>query len=361
MKLTVQTSLLQQLVAKAVKGASNNKMIPITSLMAIEYKNGLLTLTTTDATNTLKVFQKVPEQPDLYVVVPADIFSKLVARTTTENITLELKQDSLEMCGNGKYNLNLPLDEGGNLIRFPEDLTTFNNNEVAIKSTDIKKLLTTNKAALAQTLEIPCITGYYCGNGEVITTDTFKVCHSEVKLFSQPVLLPPELVELLALADEEVIKAYRGSNGKILFTTPTMSVCGVELEDIGEYPIKPIRGFLDAGFPSVCTLNRTALLDVLNRLSLFVAPYDNNALSMTFNNDGVMISSKKSNGTETIKYETSKDFKPYTCWIDIQLFASQVAAQTTDTVELWYGHDIAIKMVSEGVTQIVVLIEDDGK
>lgn len=360
MKLTVQTSLLQQMVAKAVKGASNNKMIPITSLMAIEYKDGLLTLTTTDATNTLKVFQKVPGQPDLYVVVPADIFSKLVARTTTENITLELKQDSLEMCGNGKYNLNLPLDEGGNLIRFPEDTTEYEGKEVTIKSVDVKKLLTTNKAALAQTLEIPCITGYYCGKGEVITTDTFKVCHSEVKLFTKPALLPPELIDLLALADEEVIKVQR-EDSKILFTTPTMSVSGVELEDIGEYPIKPIRGFLDANFPSVCTLNRTALLDVLNRLSLFVAPYDNNALSMTFNNDGVMISSRKSNGTETIKYETSKDFKPYTCWIDIQLFASQVAAQTTDTVELWYGHDIAIKMVSEGVTQIVVLIEDDGK
>jgi DNA polymerase III sliding clamp (beta) subunit (PCNA family) len=359
MKITVKTSLLQQMVAKVVKGASNNKMIPITSLMAIEQKDGVLTLTTTDSTNTFKVFNKLPEQEEFYVVVPVDIFSKLVARTTTENITLTLNDDSLEMCGNGKYNIDLQLDEVGNLIRFPEPKFDASGDEVTIKSVDVKKILTTNKAALATTLEIPCITGYYCGKDEVITTDTFKVCHNPVSLFSEPALLPPELLDLLALADEEVIKVSRNGS-RIMFHTPTMSVYGVELEDIEEYPIEAIGQFLDVHFTSVCTVNRTALLDVLNRLSLFVAPYDNNSLRLTFNNDSLMISSKKSNGTEAIKYETSKNFTPFTCCIDIALFASQVAAQTTDTVELWYGHDTAVKMVSEGVTQIIALVGEDN-
>ena len=34
-KLTVKTTILQDLVAKSVRGAGNNKLLPITSLMEI--------------------------------------------------------------------------------------------------------------------------------------------------------------------------------------------------------------------------------------------------------------------------------------------------------------------------------------
>ena len=58
MKLRLETIVLQEMVAKAVKGAANNKMIPITSLMAIELKDNRLVITTTDASNTLKIVKE---------------------------------------------------------------------------------------------------------------------------------------------------------------------------------------------------------------------------------------------------------------------------------------------------------------
>ena len=105
MKLTLKTLKLQEMVSKAIKGASNNKMIPITSLMAIQWQDGVLTLITTDAANTLKIIDKV-EGEEFYVVVQTELFSKLVAKTTTETITLTLKESSLEVKGNGILILN---------------------------------------------------------------------------------------------------------------------------------------------------------------------------------------------------------------------------------------------------------------
>ena len=357
MKLKLKTLKLQEMVSKAVKGASNNKMIPITGLMAIVLKKGVLTLITTDATNTLKVMEKNIEGDDFYVVVQADIFSKLIAKTTTETITLTLKENSLEVKGNGTYNIELPLDEEGQLITFPEYKFDESVEKKVINLSTVKVLLNANKAAIAETMEIPCLTGYYFDD-KVITTDTFKVCSNDIKVFDDKVLLPSEMVELLAIMDEEKINVQVSGN-KILFTTNNVTVYGTQLDGIEDYPAEAIQAYLETEFTSMCKLPKSALLNVLDRLSLFVSTYDKNGVYLTFNNEGVLFSSKKSNGTELIKYQGSENFQPFTCCADIELLESQISAQDGEVVELWYGHEKAIKMTSGKITQIVALLEDD--
>lgn len=358
MKFKVTTQVLQDMVAKAVKGATNNKMIPITSLLAIELKEGVLTLTTTDGTNTLKVIKPDVIGDDFYAAVPEDIFSKLVSKTTTDSISLTLLENCLEVKGNGTYRIELPLDEEGKLIKFPNIVFDESIPASKIQLTTIKQILATNKAALAETMETPCLTGYYCGKDEVISTDTFKVCGNSIGVFDEPILISPEMMNLLSLMEDENIEV-RKSEGKILFTTPSVVVYGSELEGIEDYPVEAIHAYLDTEFGSMCKLPRTALLNVLDRLSLFISTYDKNGLFLTFTLEGLMISSKKSNGTELIKYQSSENFTPFTCCIDIELFKSQVSAQSGEIVELWYGHDKAIKMVFGKVTQIVALLEDE--
>lgn len=357
MKLKLKTLKLQEMVSKAIKGASNNKMIPITGLMAIVLKKGVLTLITTDATNTLKVMEKNIEGDDFYAVVQADIFSKLVAKITTETITLTLKENSLEVKGNGTYSIELPLDEEGQLIKFPEYKFDTKVEKSEINLSTVKVLLNANKAALAQTMEVPCLTGYYFDD-KVLTTDTFKVCSTDIKVFPDKVLLPAELMELLALMDEEKITVQVSGN-KILFSTNNVIVFGSQLEGIEDYPSEAINAYLETEFKSVCKLPKGAVLNLLDRLALFVATYDKNGVYLTFTKDGVIFSSKRSNGTELIKYQGSENFQPFTCCVDIELLKSQISAQTEEVVELWYGHEKAIKMTSGKITQIVALLEDD--
>ena len=63
--------------------------------------------------------QKGTKGDDFRVVVPADLFYKLASKVTTEHITLELKENSLEVVGTGTYQLDLLLDEDGNLGKIP--------------------------------------------------------------------------------------------------------------------------------------------------------------------------------------------------------------------------------------------------
>ena len=59
--IELQTSKLKEMVSRAVKGASFNSILPITSMMAVELKDNKLTLTTTDGTNYLYIVENKVE------------------------------------------------------------------------------------------------------------------------------------------------------------------------------------------------------------------------------------------------------------------------------------------------------------
>lgn len=94
MKLTVKTAQFQAMVSKAVRGAGLNKLLPITGMMCIEKKDGVLSIYTTDTANYLQVRMDLPEGDDIYVVVPADTFSKLISKMTSERITLSVLEET---------------------------------------------------------------------------------------------------------------------------------------------------------------------------------------------------------------------------------------------------------------------------
>ena len=362
MKLTLNTVKLQDMVSRAVKGASNNKLIPITSLMAIELgANHILTLTTTDATNYLYIDEHKVDGDEFYAVVPVDVFSKLIARMTCENVTLTVHPEIkiLEVRGNGNYKIELPLDENGQLIKYPNPYKDGKNADIKLNLSTVKVILDTLKSALATTLENPCYTGYYAGDS-VIATDTYKIANMDVSLFNEPVLVSAELMNLLSVITEENIKV--SIDGDVLqFATDTCRIYGRVMEGIEDFAVEPIMSLVNTEMDSQCSLNKTQLLQVLDRLSLFVGPYDKNAVRFTFTREGLEISSKASSSVEMIPYISSKDFREFTCMIDVQMITQEVKAVQTDAIEMYYGEDNAVIMKDGNITIVVALLEDEDE
>lgn len=360
MKITLKTEKLKEMVSRSIKGVGNNKLIPLTSLMAIELKNSKLTLITTDATNYLYIMEDGVVGDDFYVVVDADTFSKLVARMTCENITLEINSglSALEVKGNGTYKIELPLDEDGSPIKYPDPYSSYLDVVDAgeINRSTVQVILETIKPALATTLEVPCYTGYYMGN-QVVATDTYKIASMDIKLFNEAKLVSPELVDLLSVMSTEKIQVRTVGNN-IIYKTPDCVVVGKFMEGIEDYAIDPIMDLVQTDFDSFCSVSKTALLQLLDRLSLFVGTYDKNAIYLTFTTDGLQVSSKAANGVEIINYVTSDNFKDFTCVVDIQMLMQEVKSIQNDVIELYYGTDNAIKMTDGNITIIIALMED---
>lgn len=362
MKLTIGTEKLKEMVARAVKGVGNNKLIPLTSLMAIEVSDNKLTLTTTDATNYLYIIEDKVVADDFYIVVDANTFSKLISKMTCENIVLEVKSGTqiLKVTGNGTYKIELPLDENGEPIKYPNPYEVIResvNDVGTINRTTIQVILETIKPALAVTLENPCYTGYYIGDN-VVATDTYKIASMGVKLFDSPKLVGAELMDLLSVMNAEKISVAI-SDDDVIFSTDDCVICGKFMEGLEDYAIDAIMDLVNTKIDSFCVIPKSAILQLLDRLSLFVGTYDKNAIYLTFTRNGLQVSSKAANGVEIIEYTASENFKDFTCSVDIQMLMQEVKAIQNDVIELYYGEDNAIKMTDGNITVVVALLEDE--
>lgn len=356
-KMTIPTSKFQDMVSRAAKGASENKLIAITSMICIELKSNVLTLTTTDTANYLRVIAEKIEGDDMYAVVNVDLFSKLIAKMTSESITIQMTDSSLEVKGNGTYNIPLETDEDGP-VRYPEYKFQKKEEPETIHLSSIKNVLAINKAAVAKSFETPCLCGYYMGE-RIITTDGDVICFNDMKLFKSPALISPEMMMLLSLNTEEKISCYRDGDA-FLFETPNIVIYGVSHDGIEQFPVEEIQSYLDQEFPSMCKLPKALMQNVVDRLSLFIDQYDNNGAYFTFTKEGVKVQSKKSSSVEVIAYQESKNFSPFMCCVDIPLLREQIDANPGEFIELWYGHEAAIKMTSGKVTQVISLLEDEA-
>ena len=362
MKLKVKTDKLKEMVARVVKGAGNNKLIPLTQMIGLRMKKGVLTLTTTDGTNYLYIIQDKLEGEDFETVVPVELFSKLISKLTCESVTLEEKGTVIEITGNGKYSVPIQYDENGDVVNYPDPLSETKFKAKAsshVEGTTISFVLNSVKPALATTLEVPCYTGYYVGE-RVVATDSCLINSLDVALFKEPKLVSSEMMDLLSVMDSEKINVdFKDS--VICFRTPDCVLYGRELPGIEDYPIEAITPYItEMEFPSSCEVPKTTLLQLLDRLSLFVGTYDKNSIKLVFTKEGIQFSSVNSSGTELVPYVDSKDFKnEFICSIDVVQFTKQVRAQTGETVKIYYGIDNAIKLVQDKLTQIIALLEED--
>lgn len=358
--MQVKTTVLQSMVEKSIKGSGFNKLIPLTSLIGIEVIQGKLSLITTDATNYLYVTEPVSAE-DFYTVVDADKFAKLVGRLASEDVELLLTDSYLRVVsGNGSYQLEIALDENGEVVKYPDPISKLEElpNSLELPLTDVKKILTGIKPSLAVTLENPCYIGYYCGN-RVIGTDTYKISAFDKTLFEYPLLVSPETVDLLNVvtADKLLIRY----NQKVLVATADgVSIYCPVMSGIEDYAIDAINEVIDTGLPNIVEVSKNDLLAVLDRLALFVGPYDKNGINLNFQESSLQITSKALSAVDVINYLRAEKTFTASYMIDINMLLSVVKSLTGDKVTIFYGNDSSIKIVENDVTHVIALMEDDS-
>ena len=356
MKLTIGTARLQAVLNKAVKGAGCNKLIPMTSLIAIKLSDGVLTLTTTDATNYLSLTEKEVAGDDLYVAVQIDLLAKLVSRMTCKEVTLEVENNYLNVIGNGQYQIDIPLEDDGTPVKLPNPIATFDKgNQVGtVNSAEIATTLTSVKPALATKADYPWYTCYYVGNA-IMATDTYMIANYEKGFLAEPKLVSPIVMDLLGLLTDSVINVYLNDD-KMLFETDCGAVYGIVPAGIENYSITELNGLVEQEFDYSCVISKSALLNLLDRISLFVGEYDNGKIALTFNKDYLEVTSRYA--SEMIEYTDKENAGDFVCSTDVATLIAQIKAQTSSEVTIEYGKDNAIKILDGDITSVVALLEE---
>lgn len=355
MSFKIKTEVLKGMMTKAVKGAGNNKLLPITGLINFEVTDGLLTLTTTDGNNTLKVKERVLEGNSFFSTLAVDLISKLIAKTTTETMTFtqQAKNEYLLIQGNGSYKIELPLDSEGNMIKFP-GATIKEESEKKETTLDISKILKANKQAVSKTFDSGAhLTGYYFDTNRVITTDSYQVCINEIKTLDKNILLPAATLELLSLFEGKLVSIQQDED-KLLFTADTLTLFCTQLENIEQFPASSIDNLIENEFGGCCIIEKGAILEILNRMTIFTTAYDVSA-KLEFTEKGIEISSRTGNGIETLNYVETKTHIDFSCYANLEFLIAQITSQEEEKIELYYGNKGSIKLKAGNITQIIAL------
>lgn len=355
MKLKIGTARLQALLNKAVRGASCNKLIPMTSLIAIKLEDGVLHLTTTDATNYLSLVEDRVEGDNMYVAVQVDLLAKLVAKMTCDEITLEVADNALNVIGNGKYQIDIPLEDDGSFVKLPNPIENFKKDKKigTVDSSIIMSALTSIKPALATTMEYPWFTCYYVKD-RIVATDTYTVADSSKGFLDEAKLINANVMDLLGLFVGEIAVYVDGD--KMLFNTDKGDVYAVVPNGIEQYSINDIEALVQQKFDYSCTVAKSSLLSLLDRISLFVGVYDNGKITLSFTGDSLEVVSKYAN--EKISYTNTEKAGEFTCNTDINTLITQVKAQSGSEITIEYGKDNAIKIIDGDITSVVALLEE---
>ena len=358
MQITLSTKNFQKALMKAVKCASCNKMIPLTNYLCISAKDGLLTITTTDATNYLYVRENVQSDEEFYAVVPVEVLYKLVDKTTVPQITFSVEDDIMTVNGNGDYKIALPLNEEGVTITYPNPLDACTNatENSELSEQDANRMIITARASTLKSKNMigSCYSGYYVGD-KIITSDMVTICGIDTKLFDNSYLFRAETVELLP--NLEFPARVNFFDNTVVFSSNSCTLLSTTLPNINEFQYDVISSLLNSEFTGQCTVDKNTILPALDRLSLFVDTYDDNTVKLTFTETGIDLQSKQSTSIEHIDCVVEPGSPNFTCYIVITALINIIKAISSNTFSVEFGRDNSIKLCHDITTQIIALEE----
>lgn len=357
--LTIKTAKLQSMLNKAVKCAGNNKINVLTSLVHVKLLSGVLSITTTDVNNYLTILEKDISGDDLEFTVQVDTLSKLISKTSVEDVRISISNDMISITGNGTYKIPIQLDVDGSPIKYPKFTINAPDESGKIKIAFIKNIISHNKSSLAITDERPYLKGYYFVGDNVISADAFNICSNNIKLFDKNILVSPTVLDLLSICTDDEV-SYALSEDSILFESDTIRLFSHLMPNAEEYDpfVGVIENFVNTEHKSSCVLPKTALLNIIDRLSLFIKDNDQNAVNMTFTKNDVKIENIDGSGIESVPYQGSNNFSDYSCCIGVDSLKRQLSSISGESVNIFYGDDTILTIKQDGATHVISLLHD---
>lgn len=359
----INTLKLQELIRKSLKGSSNERAIPITQFLEFKLEGNILTLKTTNGKDYLWVSMDGVEGDDMAVCLNAELLSKLIMKTTSETMSFVFNPEDLSftVTGNGTYQMSLLVDEeeGDGLISYPnpEFKQELAAPSFVVSMENLNAVIASNRAALAKTSEMASLMNYYFDLDKVITCDSNLVCSNRIESFSTQMLIPPELMNLISIIDSKTCKVSQ-YDGLIRVTneTGTINIYGETSEDLQNYPIDAINGFLNADFEKKCKIRKSDILSVLDRIALFIDAYDENSITLTFDRQGVIVYNRGKKSNEVIQYVERGNWNSLVSMnIEVNRLISAIQSQPGDVLDISYENPAEIKIESGNITYIVSL------
>lgn len=352
--MIVYTNELKSLLQKSMKCSSCNTYIPISNFCRIKEEKDTYTICSTDGLNTLFVDGSLQETiPHTLIDFVVDIkkLYSLVAKTTTDTIKMTIADNVLTVVGNGKYQISLPTDENDEPIKFPKvDTNPKDAKTCMVYADNLKDIVKTNKSSLPKNASLQELDGYVFSD-TTITTDSLVICSNTLHLFDKMVMFSSKVVDILCMFDDCIDVMY--VDNYYVFKDEHMTFCAYSNENIDSFPIDAINGLLNTGFTNSVELVASDLYAALERLNLFISPYDANACTIDFVPNHMVIHNQNNTCEEVFDIPSSATT---TVKVNIEFLMSQLKTMQ-DRIIFKFGNDKCIGLCDEVTNRIIAVMK----
>lgn len=353
--MKLNTNNLKKMLSHMSKCKPNN-LLEITNYYELLLNEDGLTITGTDGTNYISIYSEEGAQDDeQHIIVKADQFSRLVNKTTSENIDLKVMSDYLQVKGNGTYKCEIYADED-----YP-DYDIEPDKSFRVNLNQLKHGIVAGKNAKSNTASDGVLYSYLVRDNKIIAADSIKISYTPIEGLDIETLIPPSLANLINALDGDVVTvSVDDTMSSILFEGSNVTVYGSLAEGVDEYP--DVSFMFEDAYPFKCILDTQSTLQALDRLRLFVGAYDSGAIDMTFT-DGALILSTLTGSNEILPFSKKVEGlnEEVELRINGQYLNDIVTSMLGASYELHFGDDDSLKLVSEGDAFILATADGDDE
>ena len=363
--MIIKTKEFQEECKGILEAVDESSEAIVTETLELTAKAGKILLSVTNKEYFVTVSLPTDSDEELHAVISASLFLKLIAKITTDTITMTVVDNTLVVKGNGNYKFPLIFD-GAELLELPRINIDEVTNEFIIPNETLQNILKYNSKELQKSgIRNPAQKMFYIDEQGAITFAS-GACVTSFTL-DNPVrlLLSEKLVKLFKLFTSESISFTIGFTSvsesliqtKIRLKSDDVELTAITNNDsalINSVPAKVIRGVANTTYSNKVIFNKQAVLDALGRLSIFskkdvVTLYT----YLEFTGSELVIYDTKKENNERVALEQSDVEEAYTCILNTNDFKITLESQKEDFVTMRFGNGRSVVIERPNIKNVL--------
>lgn len=356
---------LKNTVSILLTAVDTSELSRITENLELKVENEVLNLSVTNGEYFVNSKIPIYENIDFHATVNAQLFLKLLSKTTTETVEFKVENNSLVVVGNGEYRLPIIYD-GDNPLTIPPIDMVNKTTEFEVNSNILNSILKYNSKELNKgVVSNPVQKMYYIDDKGAITF-TSGACVNEFTL-EKPVkiLLNPKVVNLFKLFKDTIVKFELGHNPisdeevvtVVKFYTNYLTVSAIVNDDdslVNSVPVSAIRQRAYFEYPYSVSVNRTQLSQAIDRLTLFSYDALKPFCKVEFYSNCMKVYDQTEVNSESVTYNSSSATDiAYSASLNILDVKSILDSYVEQDITINFGDGQAMVIKKPGVYSVV--------
>ena len=320
--MKVNTQILKNMLSKVGNIKANN-LLEITQYYELDFNNNTLTINATDGVNFMSVSHETKTESNMKIIVKVDQFTKLINRTTKDTVELTVKDNYLEVKGNGTYKVEIVVDEVYPTLFISED------EEFIVDTKSLSEAIKGGKNAKGAVPTEGILYSYLVRDSHVLTANGIKVYGREIEgddIKDLEILIPPVLAGLIHTVDLDKATLITDKDKMYMkIIGQDVTVTGALADGVEDYP---------------------ALDSILN---------------MIFSSDSITLATS-SKSIESIPYLTMIDLDtPLEMNINGNHLRDLLQSCEDESVMIGFGDEDSIKLTTSQATMALALASEDDE